>query len=62
MLDKIDQVKVDTEAQQQILIIFIPGLATKRQLLKKKKMQILGVWEWVCACVVQVFPPHMTDY
>lgn len=38
MLDKIDQVKVDTEAQQQILIIFIPGLATKRQLLKKKKM------------------------
>lgn len=37
MLDKIDQVKVDTEAQQQILIIFIPGLATKRQLLKKKK-------------------------
>lgn len=43
MLDKIDQVKVDTEAQQQILIIFIPGLATKRQLLKKKKCRF-----WVC--------------
>lgn len=44
MLDKIDQVKVDTEAQQQILIIFVPGLATKRQLLKKKK----NVRFWVC--------------
>lgn len=51
MLDKIDQVKVDTEAQQQILIIFIPGLATKRQLLKKKNVDFgcVGVGVRMCS-------------
>ena len=37
MLDKMDQVKVDTDAQQQILIIFIPSLGTETVAKKKKK-------------------------
>ena len=40
MLDKMDQVKVDTDAQQKILIIFIPSLGTETVAKKKKTTQI----------------------
>lgn len=53
MLDKIDQVKVDTDAQQQILIIFIPSLGTET--VAKKNQHRLRVY----VCAVKAFPPHL---
>lgn len=54
MLDKMDQVKVDTDAQQKILIIFIPSLGTET-VAKKKKQHRLRVY----VCAVKAFPPHL---